>query len=138
MQVWLLNQSDSDIETCITEIKRFVTFKPGIPLPLDRHIALKCKGKYSALAICDNPEKFFTKEKPFKLIELERRIAKVSQDPISTSMLKVDGNRVMELLELKPGREVGLYLNALLEEVLEDPSLNTIEYLEKRVKEIKI
>ncbi len=77
------------------------------------------------------------KEKPFKLVELERRIAKVSQDPITTSMLKVDGNRVMELLDLKPGREVGLYLNALLEEILEDPSLNTVEYLEKRVKEIK-
>jgi len=76
------------------------------------------------------------KEKPFKLVELERRIEKVSQDPINTSMLKIDGFRIMELLKLKPSKAVGIILNALLEEVLEDPSLNTMEYLEKRAIEI--
>lgn len=76
------------------------------------------------------------KEKPFKLVELERRIIKVSQDPITTSMLAIDGNDLIKLLELKPGREIGIILNKLLEEVLEDPSLNTREYLEKRAREI--
>lgn len=77
------------------------------------------------------------KAKPYKLEELERRIQKVKLDPITTSMLAIDGNRIMELLELKPGREVGEILNTLLEEVLEDPSLNTVEYLEKRIFDIR-
>lgn len=76
------------------------------------------------------------KEKPFKLIELERRMRDVEKDPIDTKMLKIDGNRVMEITGLTPGREVGEVMNALLEDVLEDPSLNTEEYLEARAKKL--
>ncbi len=76
------------------------------------------------------------KEKPFKLVELERRMRDVEKDPMDTTMLKIDGNDIMELTGLKSGREIGVILNALLEDVLEDPSLNTEEYLTKRVKEL--
>ncbi|PIW36993.1 MAG: hypothetical protein COW24_02410 [Candidatus Kerfeldbacteria bacterium CG15_BIG_FIL_POST_REV_8_21_14_020_45_12] len=72
------------------------------------------------------------KEKPFKLIELERRIRAVEKDPMDTTMLKIDGNFIMELTGLTPGREVGVILNGLLNDVLEDPSLNTVEYLSGR------
>ncbi len=53
-------------------------------------------------------------------------------DPVSVGMLKIDGKRVMEVTHETPGRKIGYVLHALLEEVIEDPKLNTPEYLEKR------
>jgi hypothetical protein len=58
------------------------------------------------------------------------------RDPISVKMLKVDGSRIMELSGEKPGPKLGHTLNALLEEVLEDPTKNTKEYMEKRAIEL--
>ncbi|MCX6739592.1 MAG: hypothetical protein NT098_06135 [Candidatus Parcubacteria bacterium] len=42
----------------------------------------------------------------------------------------------MEVTHETPGPKLGLILHALLEEVLEDPNLNTSEYLEKRTLEL--
>ncbi|OGY86623.1 MAG: hypothetical protein A2233_04260 [Candidatus Kerfeldbacteria bacterium RIFOXYA2_FULL_38_24] len=89
-----------------------------------------------ALRIGDRMGSGTQKEKPFKLIELERRMRLLEKDPMDTTMLKIDGNDIMELTGLKPGRVVGQILVALLEDVLEDPSLNNREYLEKRVGEL--
>jgi hypothetical protein len=47
-------------------------------------------------------------------------------------MLKTDGKKIMEILSIAPGPKIGNILNSLLEEVLEDPKLNTEEYLNKR------
>ncbi|MBU0731254.1 HD domain-containing protein [Patescibacteria group bacterium] len=78
------------------------------------------------------------KAKPFKLVELEKRLIEVQKDPIDTNMLAIDGHDIMKLTDLPPGREIGLVLNQLLDEVLDDPKLNTREYLIKRAKEIDI
>jgi hypothetical protein len=51
-------------------------------------------------------------------------------------MLKVDGKRFMEVSGETPGPRIGWTLHALLEEVLDDPELNTAEYLEKRALEL--
>ncbi|HEY0964770.1 MAG TPA: hypothetical protein VGE31_03160, partial [Candidatus Paceibacterota bacterium] len=51
-------------------------------------------------------------------------------------MLKVNGDRIMELSNEKPGKRLGLVLHALLEEALEDSSLNTTDYMEKRALEL--
>jgi poly(A) polymerase/tRNA nucleotidyltransferase (CCA-adding enzyme) len=61
------------------------------------------------------------KAEPYKLRHLRYMIEKVSRDPISVKMLKVDGNDVMEILKIKPGPKVGQILQILLEEVIEDP-----------------
>lgn len=90
---------------------------------------------FMAVRIGDRMGSGCQKEKPFKLVELERRIRMVEKDPMDTTMLKIDGNDVMKSTGLKPGRAVGEILHALLEDVLEDPSLNTVEYLKKRVRE---
>ena len=42
----------------------------------------------------------------------------------------------MNILEIPPGVKVGHVLEALLQEVIDDPSLNSREKLEKRVKEL--
>lgn len=89
-----------------------------------------------AIRIGDRMGSGCEKEKPFKLVELERRIREVEKDPMDTTMLKINGNDIMELTGLNPGREVGALLGALLEDILEDPSLNTQEYLGKRTREI--
>jgi len=51
-------------------------------------------------------------------------------------MLKIDGNRIMEISKISAGPKIGWLLNALLEEILEKPEFNTKEYLEKRALEL--
>ena len=51
-------------------------------------------------------------------------------------MLKVNGEDVMSKLASGPGPKVGLVLNCLLAEVLDDPTKNTREYLMDRIHEL--
>lgn len=88
------------------------------------------------LRICDRLGMGRPKAKPWKLIQLERRFKEVQLDPITPKMLKTDGTEVMEVLDLKPSPKVGLILNALLGEVLEEPEKNNKKYLKKRIKEL--
>lgn len=74
------------------------------------------------------------KAKPYKLRHLEYMMEKVQADPISAKMLKIDGNDLMKDLGLAPGPKIGAILDVLLSEVIEDPKLNTKEYLGERAK----
>ena len=76
------------------------------------------------------------KAEPYKLRHFRYMVDKVSKDPISVKMLKIDGNDVMKMLNIQPGPKVGIILNALFSEVLDDPKLNEREYLEKRALEL--
>lgn len=69
---------------------------------------------------------------PYKMRHLKFMIDKVRRDPISPKMLKINGGDLMKLLEIGPGPRVGFILNALLEEVIDDPSKNTDAYLNSR------
>jgi tRNA nucleotidyltransferase (CCA-adding enzyme) len=60
----------------------------------------------------------------------------LSPKPFSIEDMVVDGNDVMKTLNIKPSQKVGEILQKLFEEVDEDLSKNTKEYLLKRVKEI--
>ncbi len=73
---------------------------------------------------------------PYKLRHLKYIIDKVSDDPISAKMLKVDGNDVMKELGVEPGPKVGLILNSLLAEVVENPSKNVREDLMQRIHDL--
>lgn len=75
-------------------------------------------------------------EKPYRLRKYEAMIEEAMRAPVSVGMLKIDGTRIMEVTHETPGPKLGLILHALLEEVLEDPDLNTTEYLEKRTLEL--
>ncbi|MDQ3014637.1 MAG: CCA tRNA nucleotidyltransferase [bacterium] len=72
------------------------------------------------------------KEEPYRLRKYQSMIEEVMTDPVSVGMLKIDGKRIMEVTHETPGRKIGYVLHALLEEVIEDPKLNTPEYLEGR------
>jgi len=71
------------------------------------------------------------KAEPYKLRHLKYLIDKVSQDPISAKMLKINGNDLMLVLKIKPGPKIGQILDVLLGYVLDDPKKNTKEFLEK-------
>lgn len=76
-------------------------------------------------------------EAPYRLRKYFAMIEECLRDPISVSQLKIDGNYLMNQLSVKPGPRMGWMLHALLEEVLEDPTKNTVEVLSKRVKELE-
>ena len=73
---------------------------------------------------------------PYKLRHLEYLIEKASQDPISVKMLKINGHDLMKFLKIEAGPRIGLILNALLAEVLEEPKINTKQKLSQRAKEL--
>ncbi|MDP3726991.1 MAG: HD domain-containing protein [bacterium] len=56
--------------------------------------------------------------------------------PFSINDMAVDGNDLMKELKIKPGPKVGEILQKLFEEVDEDLSKNTREYLLKRIHEL--
>ncbi len=76
------------------------------------------------------------KAQPYRLRHLQAMVEKVKQDPVSPKMIKVKGNDVMGELKIEPGPRVGATLSILLEEVLDDPTRNTKEYLMGRVREL--
>ena len=73
---------------------------------------------------------------PYKLRHLLFMIEKVKRDPIHPKMLAVKGDDVMRILKIEPGPKVGQILSILLEDVLEDPTKNTKEFLELKIKEL--
>ncbi len=72
-------------------------------------------------------------EAPYRLRKYFAMIEECLRDPVSVGQLKVDGNYLINTLHMKPGRRMGWMLHALLEEVLEDPTKNTIEILTGRI-----
>ncbi|MDD5738701.1 MAG: HD domain-containing protein [Candidatus Pacebacteria bacterium] len=69
------------------------------------------------------------KAEPYKLRHLKYLLEKVAKDPISPKMLKVNGQTIMETLQIKPGPKVGQILSIVLSYVLSDPTKNTSEFL---------
>jgi poly(A) polymerase/tRNA nucleotidyltransferase (CCA-adding enzyme) len=86
--------------------------------------------------ICDRIGTGRPKEDPYRLRKYHSMIEEALRDPISVAMLKIDGKKLMDVTHVTPGPKIGQVLNALLEEVLDDPTKNTEEYLENRAKEL--
>ncbi|MDO8557508.1 MAG: HD domain-containing protein [Candidatus Jorgensenbacteria bacterium] len=76
------------------------------------------------------------KAAPYKIRHLLFMIEKVKHDPLHPKMLALDGNELMKLLDVKPGPHIGMILMILLEDVLDDPTRNTKEYLTIRATEL--
>ncbi len=77
-------------------------------------------------------------EATVRLRKYHAMIEQVLRDPISVSQLAIDGNYMMNELHVKPGPRMGWILNALLEEVLDDPTKNTEEHLSDLVKSLNM
>ncbi len=78
------------------------------------------------------------KAEPYKLRHLKYIIEKVSKDPLSVKMLKINGSDLMGLLEITPGPKIGQILDILLGHVLDDPKKNTKAFLEKEARVLSV
>jgi tRNA nucleotidyltransferase (CCA-adding enzyme) len=77
-------------------------------------------------------------EAPYRLRKYHAMIEEALHDPISVGQLAIDGTYLMEVLHMKPGPRMGWILNALLEEVLDDPTKNTKEHLSELVNSLNM
>jgi hypothetical protein len=73
---------------------------------------------------------------PYKLRHFKYMVDKISSDPLSVKMLKINGNDLMKELKLEPGPKIGAILDVLLSEVIEDPKKNDKKVLLARTKEL--
>jgi len=103
---------------------------------LIRRVGLENMDDLMAVRIGDRLGSGVPKAKPYKLRHLEYMIDKVSHDPTSVKMLKVDGSRIMSDLGLFPGPKIGAILDCLLAEVIESPEKNTDTWLLDRAREL--
>ena len=76
------------------------------------------------------------KAQPYRLRHLQAMFEKVKTDPVSAKMLKVNGGILIKELGMEPSPRMGQIISALLEEVLDEPGKNTLEYLLGRAKEL--
>jgi poly(A) polymerase/tRNA nucleotidyltransferase (CCA-adding enzyme) len=88
------------------------------------------------LRVCDRIGTGRPKEQPFRFRKYKAMVDEALRDPISVKMLKVNGDRIMELTNERPSRKIGYVLHALLEEALSDSKKNTVEYMEHRAVEL--
>lgn len=75
-------------------------------------------------------------EAPYRLRKYFAMIEEALRDPISPKMLVINGETLITEFHMKPGRRMGWILHALLEEVIDDPTKNTREYMNVRVEEL--
>jgi putative nucleotidyltransferase with HDIG domain len=75
-----------------------------------------------------------SKETSWRWELFKNRVIEVQKQPFAITDLKVDGNDVMKILKIKPGRRVGEVLKSLFAEVENDVNLNTKELLTERIK----
>ena len=85
---------------------------------------------------CDRMGMGRPKENTYRVRKYHAMVEEAMTAPISVGMLKIDGQTIMNVTHETPGPKIGFILHALLEEVLENPALNTEEYLKKRSKEL--
>jgi tRNA nucleotidyltransferase (CCA-adding enzyme) len=76
------------------------------------------------------------KAQPYRLRHLQAMIEKAKGEPVSVKQLKLNGDIMIANLGMKPGPQMGFILAILLEEVLEDPKRNTLEYLSEKTKKL--
>lgn len=88
------------------------------------------------LRICDRIGTGRPKEQPFRFRKYKAMVDQALRDPISVGMLKIDGTAIMREFHVEPGPRIGFTLNALLEEVLEDPKRNTEAYLREKTAKL--
>jgi tRNA nucleotidyltransferase (CCA-adding enzyme) len=74
------------------------------------------------------------KETSWRWELFKKRIVEVQKQPFAVKDLKVNGEDVMKILNIKPGRKVGEVLNAIFIEVEEKPELNEREILLEKIK----
>jgi len=105
---------------------------------LVRQVGMENMEDLLKLRMCDRIGSGVAKAEPYKLRHLKYLIEKTSRDPISTKMLAVGGDDVMEILGTNPGPKIGWILNILLEQVIVDPKQNKKEHLQQEISRLGV
>ena len=103
---------------------------------LIRRVGLENMDDLLHLRMADRIGSGVPKAEPYKLRHLRYLIEKLSRDPLSVKMLKVNGEDVMRILNIKPGPRVGMVLDILLSYVVNDPKKNKKEVLEGEIEKL--
>ncbi len=74
------------------------------------------------------------KETSWRLEEFKKRLIEVQKKPFTVHDLKIKGDKIMEIFNIKPGPKVGEILDALFEKVASNQIANTKEDLEREAK----
>jgi putative nucleotidyltransferase with HDIG domain len=93
--------------------------------------------RWAALQLADNLGKGVNTEKvPSAHAELLERMEKIAAaaPPLNLKALAIDGNAIMKLANKPQGPWIGTLQKHLMETVLDDPSLNTVQDLELMLK----
>lgn len=77
------------------------------------------------------------RETSWRLEEFKKRLVEVQKQPFTVKDLKINGNDIMEKLNLKPSPKIGEILNRLFEEVVNKKISNQKQELLSRLEEIK-
>lgn len=84
---------------------------------------------------CDRIGTGRPKEEPYRFRKYQSMIEEALRAPLSVTMLKIDGTKLMEM-GIEKGPRIGHILYTLFDEVLEEPEKNTAEHLADRAKEL--
>lgn len=76
------------------------------------------------------------RETSWRLEKFKERLIEVQKEPFTVRDLKIDGNKVMEILDIKPGPKVGQILNILFDKVVNKEITNDEKTLTEEVKKI--
>lgn len=132
---WKLPNTDRD-RVCALVSNHMFHYEPdwsdGTVRRFVRRVGESAVPDLFALRAGDIAARGFDEDPDKELGELRRRIGEVAaaDAALRVTDLAVDGRDVMRVLGIPPSRKIGEVLEALLEKVLDDPSLNTKEKLE--------
>lgn len=87
------------------------------------------------LRICDRIGMGRPKERSYRLRQYVAMMDEAMRSPISVKDLKLNGDEMMEMFDLKPGKKIGYILKALMHITLETPENNNKEFLIEKTKE---
>jgi tRNA nucleotidyltransferase (CCA-adding enzyme) len=93
-----------------------------------------------ALALGDRSERHADNDRKLAILlrfEQRARAELARKPPLALSELAIDGTQLMTLAGFRPGREIGTTLETLLDQVIEDPSLNSTEQLLERARALR-
>lgn len=73
----------------------------------------------------------------WRLELFKKRMIEVQKEPFTVKDLKIDGNDVMEILKIKPGKQVGEILGKLFSQIIEDKLKNEKETLIQEIEKLR-